>query len=102
MSSRCHSFAVTSLLICLALPALAAQSPVLRVCADPNNLPFSNTHGDGFENKLAELLASKIGAKLEYTWWAQRKSFIKNSLEARRCDIILGVPSSIPSVATTK
>src|SRR4051812_33672306 len=52
----------------------------LRVCADPNNLPFSNDKMEGFENKLAELIASEMNAKLEYTWWAQRKNFIKNSL----------------------
>lgn len=97
MSSR-----FPSLLLLLAIPALAADQPVLRVCADPNNLPFSNTRGEGFENKLAELLAAKIGAKLEYTWWAERKSFIKNSLDAGRCDVVIGVPSSMPSVLMTK
>lgn len=91
-----------SLLVCLPFAVLTAAPPALRVCADPNNLPFSNTHGDGFENKLAELLAAKVGAKLQYTWWAQRRSFIKNSLEAGRCDVIMGVPASIASVITTK
>jgi mxaJ protein len=89
-------------LFCAVLPALAASQPVLRVCADPNNLPFSNQQGQGFENKLAELLAAKLGARVEYTWWAERKSFLKNSLEAGRCDVVLGVPSSLAEVTVTK
>ncbi len=80
---------------------LAADSHVLRVCADPNNLPFSNEQGQGFENKLAELVASKLGDALEYTWWAERKSFVKNSLEAGRCDVIMGLPEGIDSAETT-
>jgi mxaJ protein len=65
-------------------------------------MPFSDRQGQGFENKLAELLAARLGAKLEYTWFAQRKSFLANSLEQGRCDLVMGVPSSMPSVATTK
>ena len=82
--------------------AFAADQPVLRICADPNNLPFSNEHGQGFENKLAELMAAGMGAKLEYTWWSQRKSFIKNTLDAGRCDVLMGVPTSLDSVEATK
>jgi mxaJ protein len=74
----------------------------MRVCADPNNMPFSDRQGQGFENKLAELLTATLGAKLEYTWWAERKSFLANSLEQGRCDLVMGIPSSMPSVATTK
>ncbi len=96
------SFRCLSLFLCVVAPALAGDQAALRVCADPNNLPFSNVHGDGFENKLAELLAGKVGAKLEYTWWAQRKSFVKNTLDAGRCDLIMGVPTSLGSVTTTK
>src|SRR4051794_21290311 len=58
-----------------------AAPRLLRVCADPNNLPFSNQRQQGFENRIAELLARDLGAKLEYTWWAERKSFLKNSLD---------------------
>ncbi|MFL5218646.1 MAG: quinoprotein dehydrogenase-associated putative ABC transporter substrate-binding protein, partial [Microvirga sp.] len=59
-----------------------APPQVLRVCADPNNLPFSNQAGEGFENKLAALLATDRGARLEYTWWAQRRGFVRNTLNA--------------------
>jgi mxaJ protein len=78
-----------------------AHARVIRVCADPNNLPFSNQAGEGLENKLAELIAAKLGAKLEYVWWSQRKSFVKNSLTAGRCDMIMGVPTGLDSVLTT-
>lgn len=74
---------------------------VLRVCADPNNLPFSNERGEGFENKLAELLARDLNEKLEYTWWAQRRGFFRNTLKAGVCDVVLGVPSSFELAATT-
>src|SRR3982750_1541855 len=60
--------------------ALTAARPVLRVCADPNNLPFSNRRGEGFENKLAELLARDLSATVEYTWWAQRRGFFRSTL----------------------
>jgi mxaJ protein len=74
----------------------------LRVCADPNNMPFSNQQEEGFENKLAELIASKLRMTLQYTWWSQRKSFIKNSLEERRCDVLMGIPASMNSVDVTR
>ena len=77
-------FRCLSLLLPCAISSLAAGIRVLRVCADPNNLPFSNQPGQGFENKLAELVARDLGAQLEYTWWSERKSFVKNSLEAGR------------------
>jgi quinoprotein dehydrogenase-associated probable ABC transporter substrate-binding protein len=81
---------------------MAANQRVLRVCADPNNLPFSNEQGQGFENKIAELISSALNEKLEYTWWSERKSFIKNSLDEGRCDAVLGIPSSLDSVAATQ
>lgn len=66
----------------------------LRVCADPNNLPFSNQRGLGFENRLAELIASELNARVSYTWWAQRRGFFRNTLRAGLCDVVMGVPSS--------
>lgn len=95
-------FRCLSIVLFVALPLTPADQRVLRVCSDPNNLPFSNEQKEGFENKLAELVAAKLDAKLEYTWWAQRKSFIKNSLDEGRCDLIMGVPSALNSVTTTK
>jgi mxaJ protein len=89
----------------IALSTLAfadAPVPVLRVCADPDNLPFSNQRREGLENRLAELLARELGAKLEYTWWAQRRGFFRNTIKAGRCDVVLGVPAEIEMVATTR
>jgi mxaJ protein len=81
---------------------------VLRVCQDPNNLPFSNTKGEGIENKLAELFAKKLGWKLEYFSFPQRMGFVRNTIRFKlpgtnyRCDIIMGVPSGFDQVAVTK
>ncbi|MBV9036830.1 MAG: substrate-binding domain-containing protein [Acidobacteriaceae bacterium] len=100
MCSRFLSF--SSLLLLAALPCLAEGTSIFRVCADPNNLPFSNEAGQGFENKLAELIAAKLNAKLEYTWWSQRKSFVKNSLDEGKCDVLMGVPSALDSVSVTR
>jgi mxaJ protein len=84
-----------------AQPRFERPAGVLRVCADPNNLPFSNERGEGFENKLAELLAEDLHEKLEYTWWAQRRGFFRSTLKAGVCDVVMGVPSSFESAATT-
>ena len=73
----------------------------LRVCADPNNLPFSNERLEGFENKLAELIAHELNATLTYTWWAQRRGFIRNTLKATTCDLLMGVPKRLDAVLTT-
>jgi mxaJ protein len=81
---------------------VGSPRPVLRVCADPNNLPFSNNRGEGFENKLAERLADDLGATLEYTWWAQRRGFVRNTLAAGDCDVILGVPTAFELADTTR
>jgi quinoprotein dehydrogenase-associated probable ABC transporter substrate-binding protein len=74
----------------------------LRVCADPNNLPFSNERGEGFENRIASLLARDLGTHVEYTWWAQRRGFVRNTLNAGTCDLILGVPMGYGMVRTTQ
>ena len=65
---------------------------VLRVCADPRNLPFSNEKGEGFENKLAELFASKLQKKLDYVFFPQATGFVRVTLGAHRCDVIMGFP----------
>jgi len=65
---------------------------VLRVCADPRNLPFSNEKGEGFENKLAELFAEKLQKKLDYVYFPQATGFVRMTLGAHRCDVIMGFP----------
>jgi quinoprotein dehydrogenase-associated probable ABC transporter substrate-binding protein len=74
---------------------------VLRVCADPANLPFSNEKGEGFENKIAELLAAKLGKSLAYTWYPQSTGFVRNTLGSRRCDVIPGFPQGDELVQST-
>jgi quinoprotein dehydrogenase-associated probable ABC transporter substrate-binding protein len=74
---------------------------VLRVCADPHNLPFSNDKGEGFENKFAELLAQKLNRKLAYTWYPQSVGFVRNTLGAHRCDVIPGFPQGDELVQST-
>ena len=65
---------------------------VFRACGDPRNLPFSNDKGEGFENKLAELFAAKLGKKLSYTYFPQATGFVRMTLGTYRCDIIMGFP----------
>lgn len=79
-----------------------AASRVLRVCADPNNLPFSNNRGAGFENALVEIVARELGARVEYVWWAQRRGFVRSTLRTNSCDVIAGIPTSIELVTPTR
>jgi quinoprotein dehydrogenase-associated probable ABC transporter substrate-binding protein len=86
-------------------PPVQSPSPSprshLRVCADPNNLPFSNVRQEGFENKIASLIAREMKTDVEYTWWAQRRGFVRNTLKANECDLVIGVPTSFELVQTT-
>lgn len=93
---------LAALVVILAAPAAVAQADALRVCADPNNLPFSDAKGNGFENKLAELVARDMGKTVSYAWWAQRRGFIRNTLKAGQCDVVMGVPNHYAPVATTR
>ncbi len=86
----------------------SAAERTLKVCQDPNNLPFSNERGEGFENRIAELFAQKLGWKLEYFSFPQRMGFIRNTLrfklpgEDYRCDLVIGVPAKWDQVSPTK
>lgn len=94
-----------------ALPraAASATSPVdataaapLRVCADPNNLPFSNRALEGFENRIAALVGRDLGRPLDYVWFPQRRGFMRQTLLAKRCDVVIGVPARFQLAATTQ
>jgi quinoprotein dehydrogenase-associated probable ABC transporter substrate-binding protein len=74
---------------------------VFRACGDPRNLPFSNEKGEGFENKLAELFAAKLGKKLGYTYFPQATGFVRNTLGSHRCDVIMGFPQGSDLVQVT-
>ena len=64
-----------------------ADAAALRVCADPDDLPFSDQAGRGFENEIVKLIARDLGSTVEYTWWAQRRGYVRNALKADICDV---------------
>jgi mxaJ protein len=74
----------------------------LTACTDPNNLPFSNRAGEGLENRLAQMIASDLLARLDYVWWAQRRGYVRNTLNERKCDFWPGIGSNVEMVATTR
>jgi mxaJ protein len=84
--------------------ARRAQPPVgaLRVCADPNDMPASNEKREGFANKIAELLAKDLGDTVTYAWWPSRRGYIRNTLRAEACDVVIDVPAQYELVAATK
>lgn len=93
----------------LSIPIAQGAENAFRVCADPNNPPLSDSKGQGFENKIAELFARELGQKLEYTWFPQRLGFVRNTLKAKlpdseefKCDVVMGVPTGYELTATTK
>jgi mxaJ protein len=91
-------------LVALALTLLLGScgERTLVACADANNLPFSNKAGEGFENKLAEMIASELHARLDYVWWAQRRGYVRNTLNERKCDFWPGIASTVEMVATSR
>lgn len=122
MCSPCRKVVVGTLVIALVVIAACSTRPhtptstvaqptatdsiikpagVLRVCADPNNLPFSNQRSEGFENKIAELLGREMNERVEYTWWAQRRGFFRNTLKSGACDLVIGVPAGFEMALTT-
>ena len=94
-------FGAAVLAVSLLLTTAPASARELRVCADPNNLPFSNSAGEGFENRIVDLLAQDLGAQVSYTWWAQRRGFVRNTLKSGLCDLIPGVAAGMESLRTT-
>jgi quinoprotein dehydrogenase-associated probable ABC transporter substrate-binding protein len=108
MNRSCRAAAIVGLLATSPVAWLAdtksapEAASVLRVCSDPNNLPFSNERGEGFENELATLLAREMGRRVEYTWFPQRRGFIRQTLKAERCDLVIGVPVGFELTATTR
>jgi mxaJ protein len=96
-----HQLFLAALLLGMAGCGSARPARELRVCADPNNLPFSNERKQGFENRLAELIAGELRATVRYTWRPQRRGFIRNTLGAGVCDLVMGVPHGSERVLTT-
>jgi mxaJ protein len=101
------STVAASLAVVLALASSRAGSAepaesTLRVCADPNNLPFSNRRLEGFENAIVALVARELHAKVEYNWWPQRRGFLRYTLNADACDLVPGIATEVDSVLTTE
>ena len=97
-------FSATRCLAAIAVSACCAvgvSATPLRVCADPNNLPFSNDKLQGFENQIAGLIAKDLGRQLTYFWFPQRSAFFKKTLNAGVCDVVMGVPSGFDEAAAT-
>jgi mxaJ protein len=90
--------------VCLcAVVTLCANPPSpLRICADPNNMPFSNAKQQGFENAIARLVARDLHRPLAYFWWPQRRGFFRNTLNAGRCDVVMGVPAEFGLLQPTR
>ena len=86
----------------LIIGAPGANATALRVCADPNNLPFSDRAGRGFENKIIALVARDLGSTVDYTWWAQRRGYIRQTLKADLCDVWPGVASGAEMMTSTR
>lgn len=88
MTAAC--FGLAALLGAGSADAQPVGGASLRVCADPNNMPFSNEKGEGFENKLAELIAQKLDARLEYSWFAEATGYVPNTMGREACDLVMG------------
>ena len=82
--------------------ARRAQIGTLRVCADPNDMPASNDKREGFANKIAELIAKDLGDTVTYDWWPSRRGYIRNTLRAGNCDVVIDIPAQYELVAASK
>ena len=80
----------------------ASGAQRLTVCADPNNLPFSNRKLEGFENKIIALIARDLGERIDYVWWAQRRGYVRSTLNESKCDIWPGVATGVGMVQSTR
>jgi quinoprotein dehydrogenase-associated probable ABC transporter substrate-binding protein len=99
-----HLFCIGIAAAAIAHAALAQEASPrseLRVCADPNNLPFSNEKGDGFENKIAELLGRDMSLPVKYFWFPQIIGFVRNGLQVGRCDLVIGTVAGDEIMQTT-
>jgi quinoprotein dehydrogenase-associated probable ABC transporter substrate-binding protein len=104
-----HALAGVGLACLLAATHAQGSDAALRICADPGNLPLSNTRGEGYENKIAQALARDLGRQIEFTYFPQRMGFVRNTLRQRdestqqfKCDVIIGVPKGFELTATTR
>jgi quinoprotein dehydrogenase-associated probable ABC transporter substrate-binding protein len=102
MSSRFLSVLCAALVPLCASPAEQTEPRELRVCADPDNLPYSHADGSGFENHIAQLVAEEMHATLRHEWLPLRRGFVRRTLGEGRCDLLIGVPAEFQHVMTTR
>jgi mxaJ protein len=106
MFTRSLSLTVIAATACSPPPSKAdeavAKPSQLRVCADPNNLPFSNREAQGFENAIAAVIGRDLGVPVVYTWMPQRRGFIRNTLKAKACDVVMGEPVGFDLARVTR
>src|SRR5665647_2430173 len=88
--------------ILLSPDSMWKQKHNLRVCADPQNMPFTNKKREGFDNKIADVIARELGDSVSYAWWPSRRGYLRNTLSAGTCDLVIGVPVGFDLVATSK
>jgi quinoprotein dehydrogenase-associated probable ABC transporter substrate-binding protein len=101
LAALCGALAILAATMAAAQVSDLVVRNVLRVCADPANLPFTNEAGEGFENKIAEILARDLGVPLQYTWFPQATGFVRNTLGAKRCDLVMGYAAGSDPVQNT-
>lgn len=94
-------FSASTLLAAGSTGRQALTTSVLRVCADPGNLPFSNDKLEGFENRIISLLGEHMGLEVRYTWFPQTIGFVRNTLRLRECDLISGITTTSERVQNT-
>jgi mxaJ protein len=101
-----RAFLCASVFVCFCVPTQAQTKKQFRVCADPESMPLSNRRLEGFENKIASLIATELGATPTYVWWGQRRGFVRNTMNASikeaRCDVMISVPAGYDLVQPTK
>lgn len=93
---------VLLLACCLGVTAFGDQGEPIRVCADPDNLPYSNTALQGFENKIAELVGKELGTSLTYFWWPAQRGLVRHTLQVDQCDVFISIPKGYDPVLWTK
>jgi mxaJ protein len=102
MATRSVAQGTNEPLILLSPDSMWKQRHNLRVCADPQNMPFTSQKREGFDNRLAEVIASELGDSVTYAWWPSRRGYLRNTLSAGTCDVVIGVPIGFDPVATSK
>ena len=100
--SRIVCLASAAVLVWLVAGTADSQPTPLRVCADPDNLPFSNQQLEGFENKIATVIAGELGTTVSYFWWPHQRGLVRNTLRADECDVLVGIPKGYDLVTWTK